>query len=202
MRFGRRDHESYIGGYDPEHEMPNPDRDPRDRWMSDAYRHNARDTRFAYRWNPDRIEERGGWRGDEPRDRWYGGSYDREPRERIQGPERYGVYPRGRGFEGESWDRQRWGADRGWDRDRDYDRGWDFDRGWDRDRDYDRGRYASDRDRYASDRDRYASDRERYASDRERGMGRWERDFDRGRYGDDYGRYRDEFYDDDWRRRR
>jgi hypothetical protein len=170
MRFGRRDHESYIGGYDPEHEMPDPGRDPRDRWQSDAYRQNARDSRFAYRWNPERIEERAGWRGD-PRDRYYGGSYDREPRERIQGPERYGPYPRGRGFEGENWDRQRWGVDRGWDRDRDYyDRGWDYDRGpWDRDRDYDRGRYY--------------------------GSSRWDRDWDRDRD-------RDEFYDDDWRRRR
>ncbi len=78
-----RDHERYIGSYDPEHEMPNPDRGPGDRWQSDAYRHGARDTRFAYRWNPDRFEERyrsGGyddrerdmhWR-DDFRDREYG----------------------------------------------------------------------------------------------------------------------------------
>ena len=27
----RRDHEKFIGSYDPEHEMPNPDRRPHDR---------------------------------------------------------------------------------------------------------------------------------------------------------------------------
>ncbi len=57
-----RDHERYIGRYDPEHEMPDPDRGPGDRWQSDAYRHGARDTRFAYRWNPDRVEQRFGER--------------------------------------------------------------------------------------------------------------------------------------------
>src|ERR1043166_9090183 len=62
----RRDHERYIGGYDPEYEMPDPDRRPGDRWASDAYRHNSRDTRFSYRWDPDRIEERFGSR--HPRD--------------------------------------------------------------------------------------------------------------------------------------
>src|SRR5918994_654620 len=100
-----RDHERFIGSYDPEHEMPNPDRGPGDRWQSDAYRHNARDTRFAYRWNPDRFEERfEGRRGfDRPFDRDYGRDYDRD-------------YDRGfrSGF-----DRQRgYGPDRGWDRDR------------------------------------------------------------------------------------
>ena len=35
------------------YEMPDPDRGPHDRYMSDAYRHNARDSRFAYRFNPD-----------------------------------------------------------------------------------------------------------------------------------------------------
>src|ERR1051325_10672021 len=59
MRFGRRDHESFIGSYDPEHEMPDPDRGPRDRWQSDVYRHNAGDGRWAYRWSPERIEDRG-----------------------------------------------------------------------------------------------------------------------------------------------
>jgi hypothetical protein len=42
MRFRPRDHERFIGSYDPEHEMPDPDRDARDRWQSDAYRRNAR----------------------------------------------------------------------------------------------------------------------------------------------------------------
>lgn len=51
-----RDRERFIGGYDPEHEMPDPDRDPGDRWQSDAYRHHSRDTRFAYRMNPDAFE--------------------------------------------------------------------------------------------------------------------------------------------------
>ena len=54
----RRDHERFIGGYDPENEMPDPARRPGERWESDAYRHNARDTRFTYRWDPDRIEDR------------------------------------------------------------------------------------------------------------------------------------------------
>jgi hypothetical protein len=68
-----RDRERFIGGYDPEHEMPDPDRDPRDRYQSEAYRHNARDSRFAYRWNPDRVESRrfdgGGWNPDRDYDR-------------------------------------------------------------------------------------------------------------------------------------
>src|SRR5438045_9781435 len=81
MRFRRRDHESFIGGYDPEHEMPDADRDPRDRWQSDAYRYGARDTRFAYRWNPDRFEDRyGDYRGDFS--------------SRIQPPDRYEAYGR------------------------------------------------------------------------------------------------------------
>ncbi len=29
-----RDRERYIGSYDPEHEMPDPDRGPGDRWQS------------------------------------------------------------------------------------------------------------------------------------------------------------------------
>lgn len=53
-----RDRERFIGSYDPEHEMPDPDRDPGDRWQSDAYRRGARDTRYGYRWNPDAIENR------------------------------------------------------------------------------------------------------------------------------------------------
>lgn len=85
MRMWRgRDRESYIGGYDPEYEMPDPDRGPRDRYMSDAYRNNARDSRYAYRMNPDRFEQR--WRDDrEPRDfggdvrdrHWFDRGYDR-----------------------------------------------------------------------------------------------------------------------------
>src|SRR5438046_8914437 len=77
--FRRRDHEPFIGSYDPEHEMPDPDRDPRDRYQSDAYRHNARDTRVPYRWSPDRFEERFRDREPEPRD------WDRDYRSRGYG---------------------------------------------------------------------------------------------------------------------
>ena len=79
--FRRRDHESFIGGYDPEREMPDPDREYRDRYQSDAYRHNAADSRWAYRWNPDRF----GPRRSDDRDRW---DYDRE-REYWRGRGRY-----------------------------------------------------------------------------------------------------------------
>jgi len=168
MRFGRRDHESYIGGYDPEHEMPNPDRDPRERWQSDAYRRNAADGRWVYRWNPDRFEERSnfGWR--EPRRM----EHDIQPRDRYENRydnrysgmdrERYAPYPR------------------------DYDRGpyYDRDRGPYYGRDYDGGpsEYDRDRERWARDpwapRDRY--DRERFRDDWEWMGGEWERE---GRYG-------------------
>ena len=115
MRFRRPDHESYIGGYDPEHEMPDPDRSPRDRWESDAYRRNARDSRYAYRWNPDRFESRDDWMRRRAMER------DIQPRDR------YEPYDR-------PWDR---GYDRGYDYDREYDR--HFDRGRSQD-DYDRDR--------------------------------------------------------------
>jgi hypothetical protein len=123
MRFARRDHESFIGSYDPEHEMPDPDRGPRDRWQSDVYRHNAADGRWAYRWSPERIEDRGvrrPWRGDlereiQPRDRYE--SRYRHP-EYERGYE-HGYYDRGmdmdrdRGFRGAAWDRDRdWAGDR------------------------------------------------------------------------------------------
>ena len=127
MRFGRRDHESFIGSYDPEHEMPDPDRGPRDRWQSDVYRHNAGDGRWAYRWSPERIEDRGvrrPWRGDiereiQPRDR-YEPRFGRHP-EYERGYE-HGYYDRGvdesRDFRGAPWDRDRqWGRDR-FERDR------------------------------------------------------------------------------------
>ena len=117
MRFGRRDHESFIGSYDPEHEMPDPDRGPRDRWQSDAYRQNAADGRWMYRWSPDRVEDRGGmrrpWRGDverdiQPRDRYdwrFGG---RHP-EYERGYE-HGYYDRGLDMERERdrFERDRW----------------------------------------------------------------------------------------------
>ena len=141
MRF-RRDHERFIGGYDPEHEMPDPDRDPRDRWQSDAYRHNARDTRWFYRWNPDRIENRE-WSG-----RRFGGY---RPYEEIHPRDRYAPRfsrPAPRGYEA-PWQR---GYPRPWDYDNrgDYDRGYDlgprrYDRPYD---DYDYGRPRRYRDDY------------------------------------------------------
>lgn len=179
MRFGRRDHESFIGGYDPEHEMPDPDRDPRERWQSDVYRHNARDTRWAYRWNPDRFEDRmePSWSG--PRRM---SEREIQPRDRYEN--RYSAY-----------DRERMGRYLG-----DYDRGWDYDRGgyghgayggrdWDRDRDLNRdiGRDSRDLDRYAA-YDRYGRDRDRDAwSPRDR--------FDREHFRDDW-----DWYDGDWSR--
>jgi hypothetical protein len=156
-----RDHERFIGGYDPEHEMPDPDRDPRDRWQSDAYRHNAGDGRWFYRWNPDRFEDR--WSDRRSRDfEWSG---------RDRGMDR--------------------GIDRGMDRgyDRGYDRGWDDDRmryGYGRgnmDRPYDRGFDDWDRDRFM-DRDRYM-DRDRggyrgYGGGYRGGDDRWDYDDWRG----------------------
>ena len=76
-----RDREHFIGSYDPEREMPDPERDPGDRWQSDAYRRGARDTRFAYRWNPDRFEERFDGRRDVDSERdlyWRGDARDRD----------------------------------------------------------------------------------------------------------------------------
>ena len=145
MRFGRRDHEPYIGGYDPEHEMPDPGRHPRDRWQSEAYRHNARDSRFAYRWDPDRFEERQGVQR---------GSYRSDGHERIQSRDRYesmgrpdfddgygrgnysddrGDYENGRGYYGASRESDRLGRN-DYDRDRDYD-------SRDHVRDYERARH-------------------------------------------------------------
>jgi hypothetical protein len=115
MAFFRKDRERFIGGYDPEHEMPDPDRDPRDRYQSEAYQNGARDSRFAYRWNPDRVEAQFGdrYRGGEeqihdrdhymnrdsgpqfgPRDEGWGG-YDRANQYgasggRVQGGQGYG----------------------------------------------------------------------------------------------------------------
>jgi len=123
MRFGRRDHESFIGSYDPEHEMPDPDRGPRDRWQSDIYRHNAGDGRWAYRWSPERIEDRG------PRRPWRG-DIEREIQPRDRDESRFG----GRHPEYE----------------RGYEHGY-YDRGLDEARDF-RDRDAYDRDRFDRDR--------------------------------------------------
>jgi hypothetical protein len=138
-----RDRERYIGGYDPEHEMPDPDRDRGGRWQSDAYRHNSADTRFAYRWNPDRLERQSGPRdrGFEPRD------WDRDARDRE--------YARGYDHGYDDGFRSRAPYDRA-----SHDRGWDTDRGYNSQR----GGHGSD-----DDRDRYREegwDQSRYDRDR------------------------------------
>lgn len=172
-----RDHERYIGSYDPEHEMPDPDRGSGDRWQSDAYRHNARDTRFAYRWNPDRIEERyrsGPYFDDRDRDRdrdmhWrddfrdreygrdFGGGRPDDYRRDNYGRDNYGREPYGREPYGrEPYGRGSYGHGAGGYGGGGYDRGGGYpasfggsDRGWDR------GRYYGDRDRsyYEGDMD-------------------------------------------------
>ena len=185
MRFGnRRDREPYIGGYDPEHEMPNPDRDARDRYMSDAYRHNSDDSRYFYRWDPQRIEGRHErspqWRDDRysfdardregMNDRGYG--YDRDhdrsfgARDRDFDFGRGGSYDydrdRGGNFYGSSdRDLDRFAGDRGYDRG--HDRGHDlpFDRGFGYDRGYDRQFGARDRDFDSGRGGSYDYDRER-----------------------------------------
>lgn len=188
-----RDHERYIGGYDPEHEMPDPDRDRGGRWQSDAYRHNSRDTRFAYRWNPERFENRFADR-DRGRDfdpRWNRDARDNyptrpssfAPRDRSYGP--YGGY-------GEFSDYER-GGYRGNDFDRgDYSRGFDYERNWN-DRS---GRWSSD-DRWNSGPD--------YDRAREFGGRGYERDWrDRQRFDNDRGDRGPSDYNDDydrWRNR-
>ena len=162
-----RDRERFIGGYDPEHEMPDPDRDAGDRWQSDAYRHAARDTRFAYRLNPNRFEDRfggresgydprwdrdardldrGGYRGGMSGGNYGGGGYYDRPYDRYGGYDRYdryGGYDRyayGRDYD-RHFDRDRiYGSDRGWDYGREHDRWRDDREGWDRDR-WDRDRW-------------------------------------------------------------
>ncbi len=159
-----RDRERYIGSYDPEHEMPDPDRGPGDRWQSDAYRRTARDTRFAYRMNPNRFEERfEGPRRDIDRD--YDTRWNRDARDLDRGG--YGGH---RDYYGRDYDRGY--ADRGYFSGRDYDRG-SYDRGghFDRDRIYgsDRG-WDYDRDDYFESR---FGDRDRW--DRDRWDERWRR---------------------------
>ncbi|HEX2835348.1 MAG TPA: hypothetical protein VHW00_20205 [Thermoanaerobaculia bacterium] len=204
-----RDRERFIGSYDPEHEMPDPDRGGGDRWQSDAYRHNARDTRFLYRMDPDRFESR----------------YD--------GPRRDVSHD-----SGTRWTRDARDFDRGYDRDpgRDYGRDYgraDFDRSFDRgmygggshygdggryesDRGYDPyrdgGGYGREHETYGGGRNASNWDRERerggYASgsqfDRDRNYGSdrgWDRDrYDRGVSSGNYGSDRWEG-DRNWRRR-
>jgi hypothetical protein len=182
-----RDRERYIGSYDPEHEMPDPDRAPGDRWQSDAYRDHFRDSRYAYRMNPDRFENRFEGRRDVDRDmqmRWnrdgrdreYASSYDRGWDRGGYGEsgfnggdggydrsfERAG-YGRDYGFGGRG--RTEWGQGSSWSLDPRMSH--PMDRDWDRGPQYDRDRI------YGSDRG-------------------WDRHDDRDRG----------FYGDDWRRRR
>ena len=141
--FRRRDHESFIGGYDPEREMPDPDREYRDRYQSDAYRHNAADSRWTYRWNPDRFEDRFGPRRGEDWGR--NPAWDRDARDRD--------FDRGWDY-----DRMRYGYPRGYEPGyRDYGPPRDFGyRGYDRDYDRDRDRWDYDREReYWRGRGRY-----------------------------------------------
>ena len=175
-----RDHERYIGGYDPEHEMPDPDRRAGERWESDTYRRNARDTRYPYRWNADRFEDRFRDRRDrdeyelrwnrdarDARDREYRGDYDRG-----YAPVRF---------------------DRGWDYDRGYDRGYDRDRGYDFDRswsDRNQGAYYEGDMGWRGDIDR-AREFGGRGYDRDwRDRMRWERERDRDRGSDDWDRGR------------
>ena len=126
-----RDRERFVGSYDPEHEMPDPDRDPGQHWQSDAYRRGARDSRFAYRLDPDRFESR----YDGPRR-----NVDREIEERWRSDARdRAIYESG----------YRAGYERG------FDHGWNRD--FDRERDLDRGGFMTgprlDRDQpFGSDR--------------------------------------------------
>ena len=154
----RGDRERFIGSYDPEYEMPDPDRRRRGPYESEAYRRNFGDNRYAYRWNPDRIEER--YRAERYRDdrERFGRPYEDEARWRIQGRERYGGWPRGLYYEGEGWREPR----RDWDYDRPprsfddrYEPPYGFERyeNWDDDRyDRDRGWPDYDRDRWRRDR--------------------------------------------------
>jgi hypothetical protein len=150
-----RDRERYIGAYDPEHEMPDPGRGPGDRWQSDAYRRGARDSRFAYRMNPDRFERHFNDRRDY--DPGYDMRWDRDARDLDRGgygPAGYGYgfrggygYDRDRDYEyrsrdyGSDWDRGYYDRPARFDRDRIYgaDRGWDYDR---------ENRFDDDRDRW------------------------------------------------------
>ena len=181
-----RDRERYIGSYDPEHEMPDPDRASGDRWQSDAYRNHFRDSRFAYRMNPDRFENQfDGRRRDVDREmqmRWSRDARDRE----------YGNYDEYRGGYGDGGFRDGGGYDRSFER---AGYGNDFGFGgrgraeWgmrgNMDRGYDRGFGGTDRAGW--DREPMRFDRDRnYGSDRG-----WDRPERNHSYNDDY-----------WRRRR
>ncbi|HEX8171037.1 MAG TPA: hypothetical protein VF824_10905 [Thermoanaerobaculia bacterium] len=203
-----RDRERFIGGYDPEHEMPDPDRERGDRWQSDAYRRGAYDGRYAYRWNPDRFEERRPHYGND--------SYS--------GPGRDYGRP---GYDRPDYDRDRYDRDRNYgDRsfaDRNYGADYDpyrgsyvrtyggsayrgTDRGWGgaeyRGSDYERGGFMvpNERppfDRYGADRG-WDHDRDRYDRGGYDRTGYDRPDSDRGYRGDS----RDDWNDrGGWRRR-
>jgi hypothetical protein len=194
--------------------MPDPDRGPGDRWQSDAYRNHFRDSRYAYRMNPDRFENQFDGRRDVDREmqmRWNRDARDREYADYGRewdrggyGESRFagsggGEYDRDRGYERSSYGhdygfggrgRAEWGQGTGWGADRSgmgrgMDRG--MDRGMERDRGMDRGwDRGMERDRYLDRGPHYDRDRI-YGSDRG-----WDRHDERDRG----------FYDDDWRRRR
>jgi hypothetical protein len=149
-----RDRERYIGSYDPEHEMPDPDRGPGDRWQSDAYRRGARDTRFMYRADPNRFENR----FNEQRD--YETHYDPRWRHDARDMDR-GGYGRGGGYDANfggggyhDYGRPDYGYGRDFDRygHFDRDRFYGSDRGWDYSRE-EPPRFESDRDRWERERE-------------------------------------------------
>ena len=180
-----RDRERYIGSYDPEHEMPDPDRGPGDRWQSDAYRHGARDTRYAYRMNPDAFEDRFDGRRDV--DREYEMRWNRDARDMDRGGYGRGGYREGNYGGGSQGGGYYGGGQYYGGRDGGYGGGGygggyggggygrSFDRGGS-DRGFDRGpHYDHDRN-YGSDRGwDYDRDDRGYDNDRS-GWDRWDRD--------------------------
>jgi hypothetical protein len=215
-----RDHERFIGSYDPEREMPDPDRGRGDHWQSDAYRHNSRDSRFAYRWNPDRFEDRFGDRDRSRSDydsRWSRDARDfgdRNYPERNYSDRSYG-YSGGNDFDrGYSSGGGYYGMDYGYGPDRGYDRGYDRNRSWspeDRGPRTEDGRYdnrfdgAGWRAEARGPRpEAWQGGGSDYDRAREFGGRGYERDWrDRQRF--DRGDNRSEFNDDDydrWRNRR
>jgi len=167
-----RDHERFIGGYDPEHEMPDPDRSPRDRWQSDAYRYGAHDSRYPDRWNPDRFEDRFRDRDDrrEWEMRWNSDARDSGYRPGYPGD--YGRSDYGRPDYDRNFDR---GYDRGYDR-YEFDRSWndrnrggyyegDFNSGWRGDADRSREFGGRGYERDWRDRQRFSSDRDNNSFD-------------------------------------
>jgi hypothetical protein len=165
-----RDRERFIGGYDPEHEMPDPDRGTGDRWQSDTYRHNSRDTRFAYRMNPDRFERQfEGQRGDYDRDMpWNGDQY---------GGRDYGRYGAGSSGGGGDYDRGGYGGG-GYDRGG-YGGGYRGDSGYGQDRGYRGSGYGGGN----YDRGGYGGGNYGGGGGYGRGVNSSGRDWDRGPFG-------------------